>query len=82
MLTFLSKLENTPDWAKDWCYFYMFASITSALTAFLTLIIVILGFNEFYKKGRLSILCLYLFVIIFQTINSMVTFWMCRRSLK
>jgi len=82
MLSILSNLENTPEWAKNWCYFYMVASIISALTAFLTMVIVILGFNDFYKKGRVGILFLYLLVILFQSTNSMVTFWMCRRSLK
>jgi hypothetical protein len=78
----LSKFDKTPEWARDWCYFYMLNSALSALTAVLTLLLLAFGFEEIYKKGRIGIVFLYLVAFIFQSVSSMVMFWMCRSSLK
>ena len=78
----LSKFDKTPEWARDWCYFYMLSSAMSALTAVLTLLLLVFGFAEIYKKGRIGIVFLYLVAFVFQSVSSMVMFWMCRTSLK
>jgi hypothetical protein len=82
MESLLHRVEETPTWAKDWCYFYLAASLLSALTAFLTLLMLVFSFTEIYKKGKFGVILIYVFAVILQSTNSLVTFWMCRRSLK
>jgi len=79
---FLAKLEDKPTWAKDWCYFYLFSAALTALTAVLSLILIAVTFSELNKKGSLGKVALYIVAFVFQSVTSMVMFWMCRSSLK
>ena len=78
----LEKYDTAPSWARDWCYFYMVSAGISALTATLTLLLLVFAFSEIFKKGRIGLVFLYIIAFIFQTISSLVMFWMCRSSLK
>lgn len=78
----LEKYDAAPSWARDWCYFYMFSAGVSAMTAVMTLLLLVFAFSEILKKGRLGLVFLYIVAFIFQTASSLVMFWMCRSSLK
>ena len=79
---FLAKFEDRPAWAKDWCYFYLFSAALTAITAVISLILVVLSFSELNRKGALGKVALYVVAFVFQSVTSMVMFWMCRSSLK
>ena len=79
MLHFLANIENPPGWAKNWCDLYLLVSAFTALTAILTLLMIVLSFDVLKKKG---LLFLYVIGLIFQSVNSMVVFWICQLSLK
>jgi hypothetical protein len=79
---FLAQFEERPSWAKDWCYFYLFSAAITALTAVLSLILIVVSFGELNKRGSLGKVALYIVAFLFQSVTSMVMFWMCRSSLK
>lgn len=79
---FLAQFEERPAWAKDWCYFYLFSAALTALTAVLSLILIVVSFSELNKRGSLGKVALYVAAFLFQSVTSMVMFWMCRSSLK
>jgi hypothetical protein len=81
-MEFLAQFEKRPTWAKDWCYFYLFSAAITALTAVLSLIMIVLSFSELNKRGSLGKVALYIVAFGFQSVTSMVMFWMCRSSLK
>ena len=76
------SIEPHPTWAFSWCWFFFAASSLSAITAILTLVTIVVMFNQFSKDGSLPLLGSYVLVLVIQSITSMVTFWMCRASLK
>ncbi len=76
---FLEAVENPPGWAKNWCDLYLLGSVFTGLTALLTLIMLILSFDILKKKG---LLFLYAIALIFQAVNTLVFYWICKRSLK
>jgi hypothetical protein len=77
-----SSFDVVPGWAYKWCWYFFFASVISAITAILTLITIITLFNELNKKNAIPLLSVYIFALSLQSVTSMVTFWMCRSSLK
>ena len=78
----MTSIETVPGWAFSWCWFFFLASAVSALTAVLTLVTVVTMFSELNKKGALPLLSVYVAALAAQSVTSMVTFWMCRSSLK
>ena len=82
MESLLARFEQRPSWASNWCYFYLLSAALTALTAILTLMLAIFSFSELSKKGSVSKVFLYLVAFCFQSVTSMVMFWMCRSSLK
>jgi hypothetical protein len=79
MFEFLANIENPPGWAKNWCDLYLLASAFTGLTAVLTLLILVFSFEVIKKRG---LLFLYALALIFQATNTMVFYWICKRSLK
>lgn len=82
MQEWLARFEKVPSWASNWCYFYLLSAALTALTAVLTLMLLIFGFSEISSKGKIGKVALYIVAFVFQAIASMVMFWMCRSSLK
>jgi len=78
----LAKFDKKPTWARNWCYFYLLSAALTALTAILTLMMLIFGFSEISRKGAFGKVALYIVAFVFQAVSSMVMFWMCRSSLK
>lgn len=78
----MSFFEPAPGWAFSWCWYFMFLGVLGALTAIATLIILITTYKGLKEKGHHLLLSLYFCLLVFQSITSMVTFWMCRSSLK
>lgn len=79
MNQFLDSIENPPGWARSWCDLYLLGSVFTGLTALLTLIMLILSFDILKKRG---LLFLYAIALIFQAVNTLVFYWICKRSLK
>lgn len=82
MEAWLSKFDEKPRWARSWCYFYLLSAALTALTAALTLLMLIFGFSELLKRGFIGKILLYLVAFLFQSVTSMVLFWTCRSALK
>ena len=78
----MSSIETAPGWAFSWCWYFFLASAVSAVTAILTLVTIVTMYSELSKKGTLPLLSVYVVALAVQSITSMVTFWMCRSSLK
>ena len=80
----LSRLDNPPEWASSWCYFYFFTGCLGVFASFLTLVMIGFTFPTLIKKGTngLTIIALSAFIWLFQGITSIVMFWICRSSLK
>jgi hypothetical protein len=74
-----ATIENPPGWARSWCDLYLLASAFTGLTALLTLIMLLVSFDLLKKRG---ILFLYAIALIFQAVNTMVFYWICKRSLR
>ena len=75
------SIEIAPGWAFSWCWYFFLASAVSAVTAILTLVTIIAMFSELTKKGAIPLLSIYVLALTAQSITSLVTFWMCRKSL-
>jgi hypothetical protein len=75
----LQNFEQPPPWAKNWCDFYLLSSAFTGLTAILTLIMLVLSFDEIKKRG---LVFLYMVGLLFQAVNTMVFYWICKKSLK
>jgi hypothetical protein len=82
MEAWLAKFDERPRWARNWCYFYLLTSLLTAITAVLTLLLLIFGFSEFSRRGAVWKVLLYSFVFIAQGTTSMVMFWTCRSALQ
>ena len=82
MDAWLAKFDEKPRWAASWCYFYLLSAALTALTAILTLLMLIFGFSELSKKGSIGRILLLVVAFLFQSTTSMVMFWMCRSALK
>ena len=82
MESLLAKFEEKPKWAKNWCYFYLISAILTALSALLSLLMLIFGFSELSKKGAVGRMLLLVVAFLFQGTTSMVMFWTCRSALK
>jgi hypothetical protein len=78
----MSSLDTPPGWAFSWCWYFFLASAVSGITAILTLITIITMFKELTKNNTVGLLSVYALMLIVQSVTSMVTFWMCRSSLK
>lgn len=78
----MNSLETPPGWAFSWCWYFFIASAISAITAVLTLVTLVTMFSELNKKGSVPLLAAYIVVLGVQSVTAMVTFWMCRSSLK
>lgn len=67
------SLENVPEWAYNWCYFFAAMGIVAVLS----------GFSALFVGKRLGIglISLYLLSALIQAATSMTLFWMCRTSL-
>ena len=78
----MNSIETPPGWAFSWCWYFFLTSAVSAITAILTLVTIVTMYSELNKKGALPLLSSYVLVLATQSITSMVTFWMCRSSLK
>lgn len=79
---FLAQFDQKPQWASSWCYFYLLSAALTALTAILTLLLAVFSFTELSRKGAFGKVLLYSVAFVFQSVTSMVMFWMCRSSLK
>jgi Na+/H+ antiporter NhaC len=77
----MTSIETAPGWAFSWCWYFFLASAVSAITAILTLVLIVTMFSELNKKGAVPLLSLYVLMLVLQSITSIVTFWMCRSSL-
>lgn len=78
----MTSLDTPPGWAFSWCWYFFVASAVSAITAVLTLVTLVTMFSELNKKGSAPLLGIYVVALAVQSITAMVTFWMCRSSLK
>lgn len=75
----LASVENPPGWARNWCDLYLLGSAFTGLTALLTLLMLFVSFDLLKKRG---VLFLYVIALIFQSVNTLVFYWICKRSLK
>jgi hypothetical protein len=75
----LASVQHPPGWAKNWCDLYLLGSAFTGLTAILTLLILIFSFDLLKKKG---LIFLYAVGLLFQSINTMVFYWICKKSLR
>jgi len=82
MEAWLAKFDQKPRWAHNWCYFYLLSAALTALTAVLTLLLLIFGFSEMRARGAVGKVLLYTVAFVFQAITSMVMFWTCRSALR
>ena len=76
------SIENPPGWAFSWCWYFFLNSAISGITAILTLVTLITMYKYLMKNKTFGLLSVYVLVLVMQSITSMVTFWMCRSSLK
>ena len=76
------SLEPPPRWAFSWCWFFVFASAVSGIAAILSLITLVLMFKTLLKTKQLGLISVYILTLTVQSLTAMVTFWMCRSSLK
>jgi hypothetical protein len=61
----------------------MVAAALAALSAVTTLLMLVTSYDTFAKsKGGVGLALMYVVVLGFQATTAMVTFWMCRSSLK
>jgi hypothetical protein len=66
-------LENPPNWAKSWCYYFLAAGMIPIIAVFL----LIVG----SPRVGLGVVFLYLFAALIQSATFLTLFWMCRKSL-
>lgn len=78
----MTSLDTPPGWAFSWCWYFFLASCVSGLTALLTLVAIITMYKSLMKEGGVVLLSVYTVALLVQATTSMVTFWMCRSSLK
>lgn len=76
------SLEPPPSWAFSWCWFFVFASAVSGIAAILSLITLVLMFKTLLKTNKVGLISVYIVTLTVQSLTAMVTFWMCRSSLK
>jgi len=81
-MEWLAKFDEKPKWASSWCYFYLLSAALTALTAILSLLLLIFGFSELSKKGAIGRILLLIIAFLFQGTTSLVMFWTCRSALK
>ena len=77
-----SSLSTPPGWAFSWCWFFFVTSIIGGLTALLTVILIVISYSKLVKHGHVALLSVYVLALLTQAVTAMVTFWMCRVSLK
>ena len=78
----MASLDTPPGWAFSWCWYFFLVSCVSGLTALLTLITILTMYKTLAKESGVLILSVYTVALLVQAATSMVTFWMCRSSLK
>jgi uncharacterized membrane-anchored protein len=67
------NLEQVPEWASSWCYFFAAMGLFSLVS----------GFSVFFVGNKLGagMTILYLLATLTQAATAMTLFWMCRTSL-
>lgn len=78
----MTSLDTPPGWAFSWCWYFFLVSCLTGLTALMTLITLITMYKSLAKEGGVVFLSVYTVMLLVQATTSMVTFWMCRSSLK
>lgn len=79
----MASLDTAPGWAFSWCWYFFLVSCVSGLTALLTLFAIVTMYKTLNKETNgVVVLSVYTVALVVQAITSMVTFWMCRSSLK
>lgn len=79
----MASFDTAPGWAFSWCWYFFLASCVSGLAALLTLVTMVSMYKTLSKEGNgVVLLSVYTVTLAVQAITSMVTFWMCRSSLK
>jgi hypothetical protein len=67
------KLDQVPDWARSWCYYFAAMAFVTMLAGVLTLFM--------SRKLGLATVILSLFAALIQAATGMTLFYMCRTSL-
>jgi hypothetical protein len=78
----MTTLDTPPGWAFSWCWYFFLVSCLTAATALMTLITLVTMYKSLAKEGGVLLLSVYTVMLLIQAATSMVTFWMCRSSLK
>lgn len=81
----MASLDTPPGWAFSWCWYFFLSSCMSAITAVLAIFIIVTMYKKLSEmKDGSGVIPLSIFAasLIINSITSMVTFWMCRSSLK
>jgi hypothetical protein len=78
----MQSIENPPGWAFSWCWYFFIISLANGLGALSIIVLLVTSFKDLMKMKALLPLFIYLLVFVIQTTTALVTFWMCRSSLK
>lgn len=67
------NIENVPEWAYSWCYYFAAIGILSVVSGILGLFM--------NKKVGFATSIIFFIASVIQAGTAMTLFWMCRRSL-